>query len=41
VAIGQTVAEIWRFFDFFQNGDGIFKIVILIVYGLKRIKMRH
>jgi len=20
VAIGQTVAEIWRFIDFFQNG---------------------
>jgi len=22
VAIGQTVAETWRFFDFFQDGGG-------------------
>jgi len=44
MAIGQTVIEIWRFL-IFQNGgrppSWIFKNEILILFRLKRVKMRH
>jgi len=45
-AITQTVAEIWRFFDFFENGGRrhvgfLIFLKISTVGTLKRVKLRN
>jgi len=44
MAIGQTIAEIWQFFDFQNSGHlflGFIRFRILTADGVQMVKMRY